>query len=87
VFDTIASIFCERFFPYECCSSFTADLLGAGAFAAEQEKVLCGSGLAGAVTGFSDGAVGWAISWLIGPGKPVGYSPTASQSLAQFWVS
>lgn len=80
LFDAAASVFSRAMaIPYGWFS-FGSTIIAAtvGLFAARAEPVhrKRAAALAGVILGLTDATIGWAVSWLIGPGRvPGGLTP------------
>jgi hypothetical protein len=73
VFDTLGAIASRLLnFPYTSLILGSLLIYLASGFAAAKYGTIRSSFLVGAGTGFVDATVGWAISWMIGPGQPTG---------------
>jgi hypothetical protein len=73
-FDALGATAAEQLdFPYEYLFAISFAIYGAVSFLAARETGRAEAGvIAGATVALVEATVGWAVSWLIGPGKPEG---------------
>jgi hypothetical protein len=76
-FDALGAAAAEQLdFPYEYLFPISLAIYGNVAFLAARERGRTAAGvIAGATVAFAEATVGWAVSWLIGPGKLEGDYP------------
>jgi hypothetical protein len=73
VLDALTSVASRTIgFPYSLAGVVTIAIYCATGFYATRYANLKVGLLASAIVGFVDSTVGWAISWIIGPGRPEG---------------
>jgi hypothetical protein len=79
VFDAIASLASLALgFPYTYAAFGSAVLYIAFSFFAARKFGFWAAVLLGAAMGIADATIGWAVSWVIGPGRLAAGTPTLS---------
>ena len=73
-FDALGATAAEQLdFPYQYLFAMSFAIYGTVGFLAARETGRAkAGGIAGATVAFVEATVGWAVSWLIGPGEPEG---------------
>jgi len=73
VLDTIGSFSSMQLgFPYACLAPISFLIYAMAGFFVARSASVWTSLFAGIIVGFVDATIGWAISWIIGPGKMPG---------------